>query len=409
MLRSLVLSLVLPASLASAAVRYGSSPAAAEAKANGTTVVRELEVDVDGDGRPEVAVVERSTDKTMRLRVLRVTGDADEPVFEPLASSTPRKADRLLRLEARELTGEKGTEVVAVLEESSPDDIVQHVRILGRTPAGVGELFAQTFFTPRSAGVEAGTVELGDATPRFAIREVSPGTDGVRGRAELAWVRGPQVLALPIGKEPARAVIGAYEQVYRFQAGKSVFATDPAPSVVDFAAAKPPYVIEASAQVPKIWGTAQALWGADGDLATAWTVGGPKRGVGEWLSLSLRTPEEVQMVRIVPGCAKSAADWASHDRVRSFTVELSSGARFELDRSSWAKDPSAVELPRAVRAVGDFPILGEGGAEVGRQILILLREKAAVRSARLTVTQVEAGQPARGQIREACVAEVTLH
>lgn len=403
-----LLTLVLPASLAQAAVRYTGSEAEGEAKSKGTAVVRELEADLDGDGTREIVVVERSADKTMRLRALRVGGDEDEPVFEQLAASTPRKADRLLRLEARELTGERGAEVIAVLEESSPDDIVQHVRILGRTPGGVGELFAQSFYTPRPAPADPRTVTLGDATPRFAIRELAA-TDGPHARAEIAWVRGPQVLQLGIGKEPASVVIGAYEQVYRFQSGKGVFAADAAASVVDFAAPKPPYVVEASAQVPKIWGTAQAFWGADGDLATAWTAGGPKLGVGESMALSFRTPEEVQLLRIVPGCAGSAADWASHDRVRAFSVELSSGVRFELDRASWAKDPAAVELPRPVRAVGDYPILGEGGVEVGRQILVLLREKAAIRSARIAVTQVEAGKPAKGKAREVCIAEVSLH
>lgn len=402
-----VLLLVLPAAVSSAAVRYTGSPAEQEAKAKGTTLVRELDVDVDGDGVREIVVVERSADRTLRVRVLRPGGDEDEPVFQVLASSTPRKADRLLRLEARELSGERGTEVVAVLEESAPDELVQHVRILGRTPGGVGELFAQSFYTPRSGAPDARTVELGDATPRFALRELASG-DGPRARAELAWVRGPQVLALPIGKEPASVVIGAYEQVYRFEAGKGVFVADPTASVVDFAPARVPYTVEASEQVPKIWGTAQAFWGADGDLATAWTVAGAKGGVGATLGLTLRTPEEVQLLRIVPGCAGSAEAWASHDRVRAFSVELSSGVRFELDRASWAKSTD-VELPRVVRAVGDFPLLGEGGAEVGRQLLVLLRERAPIRTARLSITQVEPGKPPRGAAREACVAELSLH
>jgi hypothetical protein len=398
--------LVLPASLAGAAVRYTGSPAEQEAKSKGTTLVRELDVDVDGDGAREIVVVERAADRTMRVRVLRPGGDEDEPVFQALATSTPRKADRLLRLEARELTGERGTEVVAVLEETSPDELVQHVRILGRTPGGVGELFAQSFYTPRQGAPDARTVELGDATPRFALRELA--ADGPRGRAELAWVRGPQVLSLPIGKEPAQVVIGAYEQVYRYEAGKGVFVPDATPSVVDFAPARSPYTVEASEQVPKIWGTAQAFWGSDGDLSTAWTAAGPKGGVGASLGLALRTPEEVQLLRIVPGCAGSAAAWASHDRVRAFAVELSSGVRFELDRASWAKTTD-VELPRAVRAVGDFPLLGEGGVEVGRQLLVLLRERAPIRTARLSVTQLEPGKPPRGVAREVCVAELSIH
>lgn len=407
-MRALSLALlVLPASLASAAVRYTGSPAEREAKAQGTTLVRELDVDVDGDGAREIVVVERGPDRVMRVRVLRPGGDEDEPVFQALATSTPRKADRLLRLEARELTGERGAEVVAVLEESSPDELVQHVRILGRTPGGVGELFAQSFYTPRAGAPDPRAVDLGDATPRFALRELSGG-DGPRARAELAWVRGPQVLALPIGKEPASVVIGAYEQVYRFEAGKGVFVADPAQAVVDFAPARPPYTVEASAQVPKIWGTAQAFWGADGDLSTAWTVAGAKGGVGATLGLTLRTPEEVQLLRLVPGCAGSAEAWAAHDRVRAFAVELSSGVRFELDRATWAKGTD-VELPRVVRAVGDFPLLGAGGVEVGRQLLVLLRERAPIRSARLTITQVEPGKPGRGMARETCVSELSLH
>lgn len=412
-LASLVLAAcALPLAPAAAApvaggVRYTGSSAAIDATTKGTALVRELAVDVDGDGAREIVVVERAADKTMRVRALRATGDEDEPEFQQLAASTPRKADRLLRLEARELTGERGTEVIAVFEESSPDDVGHHVRVLGRTPGGIGELFAQSFFTPKNASADPRQVQLGDATPRFAIRDLGAG-QGPHPRAEIAWVRGPQVLELPIGKEPTVAVVGAYEQVFRFQSGKGVFAADGSPVVVDFAPALVAYEVAASAQVPKIWGTAQALWGADGDLTTAWTAAGRKLGVGEWLSIALRTPEEVQLLRVVPGCAASPEAWAAHDRVRAFAVELSSGVRFELDRASWAKD-KAIELPSAVRAVGDFPIMGDGGKEVGRQILVLLRERAPLKNARLTVTQVEPGKPARGQGREVCIAEVTLH
>jgi len=389
--------------LADAAVRYTGSAVAEDAKKErGTQVVREISADVDGDGVEEIVVVERDKDKTMRVRVLRSGGDVEEPTFTAIAASTPRKADRLLRIEAKELTGKKGLEVIAVLEESSPDETVQHVRILGATVAGIGELFAQSFFVPRGQEKDPALVELGDAAPRFAIR------DRGQGLADLAWVRGPQVLAFPIGKAPATAVIGGYEQIYRYQSGKGVFEADPQPTVVDYLPPRAAWTVEASAQVPKIWGTAQPFWGSDGDLATAWTVAGPKAGAGEWLQVSFKGNEDVQLLRVVPGCAASAQAWAEHDRVRAFTVELSSGVRFDLDRAAWAKT-NDIELPRAIRAVGDFPIKDELGAEIGRQILILLRDKQPIRSARFVVGQLEPGKPGRGIAREACVAEISVH
>jgi hypothetical protein len=165
------LSLIIPLLALAATPKYAESKAEKEARKTGRTVVRELAVDLDGDRHDEIAVVERDKSKAMRVAILRPDGDDDDPSFTEIASSTPRRADRLARLEAKDLTSDRLKEVIAVFEEQSPDDLVQHVRIMGKVPGGVGELFAQSFYVPKGAEVEGKTVALGDGTPRFAIQD----------------------------------------------------------------------------------------------------------------------------------------------------------------------------------------------------------------------------------------------
>lgn len=357
------------------------------------SVVRQITADVTGDRKDEVVIVERSKNKELRVVIFSIGGEPEEEIYSVLSESTPRRADRLLRLEAKELTGERPIEIVAVFEEASPDETVQHVRVMGKA----GQLFAHSVYIPREPQIEGRVVELGDASPRFAIREQKT-EEGDPLPAAIAWVRGPQALLLDKGKEPTTIVIGAYETLYRFNVEKGTFVESADKEIVDFASAKVAYTVEATAQVPKIWGTAQPFWGSDGDLATAWAVANKKGGAGEALTVRFRGDEEVSLIRLVPGCASSASAWDASDRIQAFTLELSSGQRFEIDRAKLD------ELPQVVQAAGEFPLDGDFGA----QVLLLLRQKQALRWARLTINRVEQAK-SRAKDREACLSEISFH
>jgi hypothetical protein len=157
--------------------------------------------------------------------------------------------------------------------------------------------------------------------------------------------------------------------------------------------------VEASSQVAKIWGTAQAFWAADDDLATSWNVAS-KSAVGQTLTVKLKSSAPIHMVRLVPGCGNSAEEWNRHDRIQSFRVLLGSGLRFEIDRKKLD------QLPAGVKAVGEFP-LEEG---FGAQILVFLEDPQELPWAKLEITKVERAATAKKQAAtEVCLSEISFH
>jgi hypothetical protein len=402
------------ASAAKGAPTYAGSAAEKARAAEGWKLVRELPVDLTGDKVAERVVVERAKDGKMIVRALVTRGEADELAFEELYASAPLRADRLAKLEARELTGDRVKEVVVSLEEGSPDDLLQRVLILGQRQDGIGELFSQSFSLPKDDAIEGGAVALGDASPRFAIRDL-PSEDGAPTRAELAWVRGPQTLTLGLGGKRANVVIGAYETLYTFDGARRAFVAGEAQRVVDFIPARKPYEVEASSQVSKVWGTAQAFWATDGNLETAWSVSTKARGEGEWLEVRFKQPVEVSLVRMVPGCTRDEDTWRQGNRLVAFDVELSNGQRASIDRAKLDA------LPRSLEGAGEFPLASGEGGGFGAQLILLFKERAPVRWARVKLTRVEPAAPAapagkravpkapKGVDTETCISELSFH
>ncbi len=387
--------LIALAVLTAAAPQYRGSAAQMEAQKAGRTVVAELAADVDGDFADEIAVVERDGDGRMRLALFEVRGTGDERVLTQMLGTKPRRADKLARFEARTLVGHRAPEIVAVFEERTPDESVQHVRILGRTDSGVRQIFSHTFYLP-AGEVSDAVIPFGDAAPRFDITDVDDD-----GTAEIVWIRGPQILELADGAEPRQAVIGAYRQVFRWAEDKATFLAEGEPEIVDMAPAKVEWEVEASDQVPKIWGTAQAFWATDGDLDTSWSVRASKAS-GASLTVRFRVEQQVALLRLVPGCARNADVWASHHRVEAFTLELSTGDRFDVDLARLET------LPAGVHGAGVFAVEDEDRA--GQQILLLLAEPAMIRWARINVLRVAPPEvPRKRRVDEACISEVSFH
>lgn len=391
--------LVLVAALAVAAPQYRGTPAHEAAVSAGREVVAELTVDVDGDFADEVAVVERDAKGRMRLVVFEVAGTADERVFTQLLGTESRAAERLVRFEARQLVGHRAPEIIAVFEERTPDEAVQHVRIVGLTDGGVRQMFAHTFYLSRSL-VAPSVMVFGDATPRFDIEDIDPVSED--SAAEIVWIREPQILELNDGPQPQRVVIGAYKTVFRYAEDKALFLASEEVAVEDFAPAKVEWEVEASRQRPKIWGTAQAFWATDGDLDTSWSIAGGNAAVGATLTVRFRVEEPVALARLVPGCARNADTWESHDRIEAFQLELSTGKRFEVDLARLET------LEAGVAGAGVFPV--EDGDRAGQQVLLLLAERQMVRWARITVLRVaRSTAPKKRRVGEACLSELSFH
>lgn len=375
------------------AAKYTGTEAERAARKTGREVVRELEIQLDGTGPRENAIVERKGE-TLRVRILRFEGPEDEGQFVTVLEGTPRRAKTVSLFEARTMVGDRHPELVVVFEDPSPDEVASSVRVVGNTDAGIRELFAETFLVPPSVEASGRTVTLGDARPHFVF-------SNVRGDAqeEVVWISGPQTLVLPGAQGDITYVIGAYRSVYAYESGKAAFLKVAEREVVDFAAPKAVSAAKASAQVPKIWGTAQPFWGADGDLETSWNVPGPQ-AAGQSLTLRLKDNPEVRLIRVVPGCGASDLEWAKHHRLERFRFVLGSGQRFEVDRAS------LLELPPGVQAMAEFP-LEEG---FGAQILIALKQPVSLPWARLEVLEIEQSErPRRERVDELCVSEISFH
>lgn len=383
---------LLGASVPAAARKYTGSAQERAARPK-REVVRELEVQLDGRGPQENAIVEREGE-ALRVRIFRFEGEDDEGRFVEVLAGTPKRARRVSRFEVRPMVGSRHPELVAVFDDPSPDEIASAVRVVGHTPAGIQELFAETFLVPPKVKREGRVVSLGDARPRFVFADV-------RGdeQEEVVWISGAQTLELPGEGGKVTFVIGAYRTVYAFEEGKSAFAKVAEREVVDFAEAKRITEAKASAQVPKIWGTAQPFWGADGDLETSWNVPGDE-AAGQTLTVRLADGPKVHLIRVVPGCGGSDAQWSRHHRLERFRLTLGSGQRFEVDRAVLS------QRPRPVLAMAEFP-LEEG---FGGQILIALRSPARLPWARLEILEIEKSErPRRERVDEACLSEISFH
>ncbi|MBI4818582.1 MAG: hypothetical protein HY791_20105 [Deltaproteobacteria bacterium] len=370
---------------------YRGSEAEREAKAKGLTLLAETSADFDGDGRADFGIVEKDASSKCRAVVLRATGDEDEPDLARSFESSSKKCDRVLKLQARAIAGDPPPELFAELEERSPDELVEHVRIVGRSGGSFAELYAQSFPV---AMPDEGVVELAKVKPSLELVDLDR-----NGTQELLWVRGPRLLPLKGANGPVQVVFGVEKQVFRFREETGKFAKEEEIKAEDLLPPKSPWEVSASSQVPSLaaWGTAQPFWVSDDDNQTAWIVAGAKRGVGEFVELKFNKPTSVGLIRIVPGCARSVDAWKRGNQVTKLKLEV--GALVvELDRDKL--------LPPAqgLRATAEFPLPGG----FGDQVILLLAEPQNTRAVKLTITGVAPGSD-KSPSAETCISEIGLH
>lgn len=372
------------------AAAYTGSEAERAARKTGRRVVRELDLDLDGRAPREIAVAERLRGGRLVVRILRPTEEDD--VFETVLEGTPQKADRVARFEARPMVGSSRPELVAVFDTKSPDETARALRIVGHDGRKIVELMAETFLVSAERPPEGRFVTLGEVRPHFVFANVR-GDEA----EEVVFVTGAQTLRLPGRSGQITYAIGAYRDVYAYAEGR--FTKVASREVVSFTDPKPVSKAKASAQVPKIWGTAQPFWGADGDLETSWNV--PlAEAEGQTLTVRLKGAPAVKLVRVVPGCGGAEYEWDRHGQIEKFTLALGSGVRIEVDRGD------VTRMSPAVEAMAEFP-LEEG---FGAQLLIALRDPAPLPWARLEIDGAVPGEPERGKpVPEVCLSEISFH
>ena len=390
-------ALVLTAFVAGSAegARFRGSPAAQQVERSGWRGVREMTLDLDGDGVEEVAVVEAKKER-LRVSIYRPTGDEDDRGgFEPLLSTLARPGREVVRLERARLIGRSAPEVLAVLEERTPDESGLTVVVVAGEGGPIREVFAETFYVPGASRADPSQIALGDATPTYLLEDV----DG-DGTQEIVWIRDPRTLRMiDAAGKPVTFVVGMTRTVFGYDPAQGRYQKTVDREAVDFLPRHPPYEVEASAQVKKVWGTAQPFWGTDGRFETSWSLASA-RARGQSLTVRFRGSPKVSLVRVVPGCAASERAWERGDRLRRFEIALGPDLTFTLDTEA------LLTVPDGVRAVGEFPLEGEFGS----QVLIFLASPVEVPWARLTVRTVA---PSRGprarRTREVCVSDLSFH
>ncbi len=374
-------------------VRFEGSAAEMADRGAGWRTVRTHRADLTGDGRPEEVVIQ-SGRPGLRLSVLAHRGgDADdEDAFRALHRQIIAAARRVVRLDVEPVAGAPAPDVIAVFEAPSPDERVLNVRVVGQGATGMRSFLEKTYLV--SASPPASRFRYGDEAPHFTFENLDD-----HGDLEILWTLGPQTLEVDGPTGPVEVVVGARQQVLRFDRRQEVYVEGREERFRDFLPPRVPTQVEASLQVPKIWGTAQAFWGADGDLESSWALPAA-RAVGQTLTLRFGQRPEVGMIRVVPGCASGADEWARNYRVDRFRVQLSSGLTMDLradGRGPW---------PRGVRGRGAFAL--DGG--FGRQLLVFLDGRVPIDWARLEVLSTKPPRRSRGRrAKEACISEISLH
>ncbi len=379
---------------------YVGSDAQRLAEEAGWRQVSRLRADITGDGRTDEILVQRAAQQG-RLRLVILSPSAVDAErgrkFEKVYAEDLPDAREVVRLETMPVAGAEAPDLVAVFETPSPDERLVTVRIIGAaTGAGIKAFWKKAFIN--AAAPAPVTRRFGDAVPHFELAD----TDG-DGTMEIRWILGPATLSVKGEEGPARFVIGARQRTLRFDAQAGAYvepSVDTPEETVDFLPPRRPTRVEATRQVPKIWGTAQAFWGADGDLETAWTVA-RRQAVGQALTVRFARSPTVSMIRVVPGCGGSRADWNRYRAVERFRIQLSSGLRFDLradGRGPW---------PSGVAGLGVFPL--DGG--FGRQILIFLKTPARLAWGRFEIRGYGRAKKvsARHRTDEVCISEVSFH
>jgi len=364
---------------------FTGSPAFVELRRGGHEVVAERAWDLDGDGRTEAVVALEGADG-LSLAVFKDAGEGD---FREVFRSGASQASEVGRLEELGLGADRA--IAFDVFEDNPDEAEHFVRLIAVAPPVAAQapprLALRTVFggryTRRHPEEEAGRapvrlVDLGGLPTGLALGSAGVGRwPELRLRTDVLRV----ALAADPGGPPVWVVVGLREEVYRAEGGEYALQEE---RLLDFLPRAHPALAA---------GPAGAELALDDRVATglALAPGQPAPS----LALDLGAEREVRALRVLPGCAGSAEDWARRGRVGRLEVRFDGGGPLRLELGAGA--------PRDPRVLAQGP-LGVPGAPFASQIMVVLA--APVRARRLVLTP-EIGVAGEGG--GACLGEIGLH
>lgn len=424
----------------------------AAVRAKGYLGLRSISVDLNHDGQDEM-IVAAVQEQGVMLTVWSLLAQKDAPpTWQEKFRGRPLDGEIVLRLEARQMVEDDTPEIVFEVREESPDEILRHLVISRWQRGALTPIFDSSFsvedlLTERS---REGLLAFGPTSAGYRFFDVD--ADGVMEigvRRDLKVVRSKRAHNATL-----RVVVGAQETVFRYQQraggrgeyfpGKEQFfpyveevpvgemggssqwlppelearfgrkaVADGVDNVFkDIKSASPAEGLEFSADDlrPPDAGSAdaaeelamqrdpapKALWGADGDLNTAWCEGVEGPGVGQWWEARFDPERSFRMMRLILGDVSSKARYQRSNRLSGLTLVFSSGDRVYFDRQDL--DFSGGTLA----GFADYP-LGEG--HPGQQTLVFFSKPIKASWVRVEISQAQS----RGREDKTCISEVKFY
>lgn len=389
---------------------------------DGLVIASEDFADMDGDGRDELVVIVKEPKKGARLMIfLHQNAKAND--YEKVYEYKIRKNLDMDRLEIDDMAGTGRPQVILWLKDDSPDEVGHYISIHGFEGTFL-TMFEYQYFTQRTAS----PVRTADAPSDLPSEPADPSSTPKPAEAgkppagykvvkfgdapeELKFIDenrdGSKEIMIPAGKRTIDVeskkggkisyVIGAKFEVHRYKNGR--FVKDPQDKAVNFLSAPlKPKTVEASSEAAdkktKLV-TNPASYATDNNVGSAWVPAGKKGGVGENIKVWFEDKVAFRAMILVPGCAEDDDAWEANHRIKTFTLEFSSGETVKIDRSK----PLEVEPP--VMGIKEIPLGQTKGAV---QTIILFEEGFSSRNVQITVNDLDKAK--KGQ--KVCLSEVMV-
>jgi len=425
--RQIVIALVVAFAVFSAQGAFGQdsvkkklvlklTPMGKQLEKDGLAVASEDFADMDGDGRDELILIVKEPKKGGRmLAILHQNEKASD--YEKMHEYKIKKSLELDRLEIDDITGDGRPEAILWLKDDSPDEVGRYLSIHG-FEGTFHTMFEYAYFSqpkPAAGAAAAGIGEPAEPPPDKPGAPKMPAFKTVafgQVASELRFVDedrdGKKDIVIPshsptIDVESKKGgkvsyVVGARYEVYRYKGGRYV--KDAQDKFVNFLD-KPvkAKTVEASTEATDKKTkqvTNPAAYAADGNVGSAWVPAGKKGGVGESIKFWFDDKVPVRAMIIVPGCMEDEEAWDSNHRVKTFTLEFSSGETAKIDRAA----PQNVESP--VTGIKEKPLPQTKNAV---QTIILFEEGFSSRNVKVEIFDLEKAKKG-GKV---CLSEVMIY
>ncbi|MBI5526394.1 MAG: hypothetical protein HY897_08660 [Deltaproteobacteria bacterium] len=385
---------------------------------DGLVIASEDFADMDGDGKDELVLIVKEPKKGGRtLAILHQNEKASD--YEKMHEYKIKKALDLDRLEIDDITGDGKPEAILWLKDDSPDEVGRHLSIHG-FEGTFHTMFEYSYFSQPKHGAGAAVPGAGGSEPAEPPPD-KPGAPKVPTFKTVAFGQvaedlrfvdedrdGRKEIVIPshsptIDVESKKGgkvsyIVGARYEVYRLKGGRYV--KDAQDKFVNFLE-KPvkAKTIEASTEATDKKTkqvTNPAAYAADGNVGSAWVPAGKKGGVGDSIKFWFDDKVPMRAMIIVPGCMEDEEAWDLNHRIKTFSLEFSSGETAKIDRTA----PLNVESP--VTGVKEKPLPQTKNAV---QTIVLFEEGFSSRNVKVEILDLDKVKKG-GKV---CLSEVMIY